>query len=215
MIVGFNKIVPSSGSVLVKDTLSKSNNKVYTQRGTLKDKPLTKHERTCLIEVDFNTLRALSKLVGKPLSEALNFAKQAYKERKRKGEFQNAEAFKKVFLILNALKKSRPVQNIVAGDFLLIPATPEACLKPKNKITDHDLRIVRIPEYAIDFIQKKLNGKSIDEIFSILAMEIAKYDGKLKNDHDGHLLEELQSIQLIGQMFGMQNQKFWLPVGSF
>lgn len=215
MKIGFIS-VPNNGFVLVIDTLSKSNNKVYTKSGTLKVQQLSKHERTCLVEVDSNARRALYKVVGKPLFEAINFAKQVYKDRIKKGEPQNAEAFKKVFLILNSLKKSRPIQDITESDILLIPATPEACLKDRNKITDHDLRIVKLPEYAIDFINKKLSGKSIDKIFEILSMEIVKYgEDRLKEDVDGHLIEEFRAIQMIGQMFGMQNQNFWLPVGSF
>ena len=205
------KFVPKSGFALVKDIFLKNENKVYnTETGTFEEQSLAEHEKLCLVKIDHNTLRALNKMVGKTLYEAYIFAKEASEERTKKGELQNAVAFKNAFNLLNSIKSTQPLANIAANDFLIIPVSFEAYSKDPNELTDKDLKLVKLNEYGSDFLYRKLNGKSIGKIIEILTMEIVKYsEGKLEEDDDGHLQEEFEAIKLLGQTFGVKNQKFW------
>ncbi len=205
------KFVPKSGFALVKDIFLKNENKVYnTKTGTFEEQSLAEHEKLCLVKIDHNTLRALNKMVGKTLYEAYIFAKESSEERTQKGELQNAVAFKNAFNLLNSIKSTQPVPNIAANDFLIIPASFEAYSKDPNELTDKDLKLVKLSEYANDFLYKHLAGKSIGKIIEILSMEIVKYsENKLKEDYDSHLHEEYEAIKLLGQIFGLLNQKFW------
>lgn len=210
MKIEFKK-VPSSGFALVKDIFLKNENKVYnTETGTFEEQSLAEHEKLCLVKIDHNTLRALNKMVGKTLYEAYIFAKEASEERTKKGELQNAVAFKNAFNLLNSIKSTQPLANIAANDFLIIPASYEAYSKAPDELTDKDLKLVKMTDFSNDFLYKHLAGKSIGKIIEILSMEIVKYsENKLREDHDGHLIEELRAIQILGQTFGIPNPKFW------
>lgn len=205
------KFVPKSGFVLVKNVFLRNENKLYNpETGALEEQELADHEKLHLVKIDHNIVRALGKMAGKTVEEAFLFVEELANKRLKNHELQNAEAFKNAFIILNSVKKSQPVQNIAANDFLIIPASFEAYSKDPNELTDKDLKLVKLSEYANDFLYKHLAGKSIVKIIEILSMEVVKYSkNKRKEDDDGHLQEEYEAIKLLGQIFGLPNKKFW------